>query len=80
MGYRNEALEKNDKILLDVKLIEMINACAFRAVLDNGHPVVAYQSGNRKDLAVLCVGQRVRVAMSPFDMGRGEIIPQETKS
>lgn len=69
--------EKKEKILLDADLIEMIDVCAFRAVLTNGHEVVAY--GRKSTGGVSwAIGQRVTLSMSPFDMNRGEIIPQET--
>jgi len=73
--------EENEKILLDAELIEMIDVCAFRAALDNGHRFVAYcAKPEHAGRQMVAVGQRVAVSMSPFDMGRGRIIPQETRS
>ena len=71
--------EKSENIVLDVTLSEMINTCAFRAVLDNGHQLVAYRSSrnNRGDNPAFRVGERAMVFMSPYDMSRGELLDSQ---
>jgi translation initiation factor IF-1 len=68
--------EKKENFILDVTLTGMIDNRAFRAVLKNGHSLVAYlprRKGN--EAAIQCnVGDCVRVVMSPFDMSRGAIV------
>jgi translation initiation factor IF-1 len=69
-------MQKNELILLDARITEMINNHAFRAVLGNGHALVAYLPGQGKVAEIaLRVGDTVRVRMSPYDMSRGEIRP-----
>jgi len=68
-------LEKKEKILLDVKLIEVIHNGAFRAVLENGHQMVAYIPRHSHQVGSLNIGDTVRICVSPFDMSRGAIAP-----
>lgn len=68
--------EKKENFVLDAKLVEMIDNRAFRAVLKNGHTLVAYlpRHGQMMAAARVNVGDFARVAMSPFDMSRGAIV------
>lgn len=68
--------EKKENFVLDVTLTEMIDSRAFRAVLKNGHTLVAYLPRHQGNEATVqwSVGDRVRVLMSPFDMSRGAIV------
>ncbi len=71
---------KKENFMLDVTLTEMIDSRAFRAVLSNGHTLVAYlpRHGRSPAATDLNVGDRARVLMSPFDMSRGAIVfPQD---
>lgn len=68
--------ENKEKIILDVRLTEMINNAAFRGVLQNGHEIVAYVPARKRVAGgfLSSVGDMVAVSMSPFDMSRGEIL------
>lgn len=67
--------ENSEIIVLDARLQEMIHSRAFRAVLKNGHTLVAYFPRSQADHApVWRVGEEAKVRMSPFDMSRGELI------
>lgn len=68
--------EKKENFVLDAKLVEMIDNRAFRAVLKNGHTLVAYfpNHGQNTAAANVKVGDHARVDMSPFDMSRGAIV------
>jgi translation initiation factor IF-1 len=72
----HEDPEKNENIVLDVRVTEMIDNVAFRAVLENGHAMVAYLPFSHRGVpgGSFNVGDRARVRMSPFDMSRGELI------
>lgn len=75
--------EKNENFVLDVELVGMIDNRAFRAVLKNGHTLVAYLPRHSQGPADvdLKVGDRARVVMSPFDMSRGALyFPQDVRS
>ena len=76
-GVRDESTgENSEMIVLDVRLLEMIHSRAFRAVLQNGHALVAYFP--RLQAATIVPawreGDMAKVRMSPFDMSRGELI------
>jgi translation initiation factor IF-1 len=71
-----ENSEKKEIILLDAKLVEVIHNGAFRAVLFNGHTLVAYipRESRNNLVGTLNIGDTVKVKMSPFDMNRGEVV------
>jgi len=46
----------------------------FRVKLDDGHAVLAYLSGKmRKFYIRILLGDRVRVELTPYDLGKGRI-------
>ena len=63
-------------IVLDAKVTSVIDLRVFRARLGNGHEITAYLPRPKASApGVVCApGTPLRVAMSPFDMGRGEIV------
>lgn len=63
-----------DKLELEGTIVEALPNTQFTVELDNGHRVLAYLSGKmRKYYIRILLGDRVRVEMSPYDMGRGRI-------
>lgn len=61
-------------IRLDAVIVAVLSEKAFRARLANGHEFVAYLPANPAEPAAnVGVGDRVIVAMSPFDMSKGKI-------
>jgi translation initiation factor IF-1 len=47
----------------------------FRVELENGHVILAHLSGKmRKHYIRIVPGDRVKVALSPYDLTRGRII------
>jgi translation initiation factor IF-1 len=67
-------MHKKELIVLDATLKNVISNSAFRAVLGNGHEIVAYARGAEKAKAAqLALGDSVRVEMSPYDMSKGRI-------
>ncbi len=63
-------------IVLDAELTGVINIRAFRARLGNGYEFTAFVPREKRPASgwVCLPGARVRVALSPFDMSRGEIV------
>lgn len=63
----------NELIVVDAKLVSVIDNRAFRAQLSNGHGFVAFRrpGAHAQDLQS---GQSVQVRMSPFDMSVGEVV------
>jgi len=71
-----DSSEKKENIILDVEIKEMISNTAFRAILKNGHVLVAYVSRDKRNNQgqSFNAGDIVQVLMSPFDMSRGEVV------
>jgi translation initiation factor IF-1 len=64
----------SDKIEVEGTIVEALPNTQFTVELDNGHKILAYLSGKmRKYYIRILLGDRVRVEMSPYDMGRGRI-------
>lgn len=61
-------------IRLDARLLDAVDSRAFRAVLRNGHEIVAYLPSGRGAVPPPMRGQTVQVALSPFDMSAGRIV------
>lgn len=71
-------MAKDDAIEFDGKVIEALSNGMYRVELDNGHAVIAYLSGKmRKFYIRIVLGDRVRVAVSPYDLQRGRIVYRE---
>lgn len=67
-------MRKNEIIVLDATLKNVIGDCAFMAELENGHAIVAHARGaDRAQIVALKVGDSVQVELSPFDMSKGRI-------
>ena len=67
-------MSKNENIFLDASLRDVLDRNAFRAVLKNGHEIIAYRLAQDNELQSCGVGDFVKVEMSPFDMSKGRII------
>lgn len=69
------AATKDDKLVLEGKIVEALPNTTFRVELDNGHEVLAYLSGKmRKHYIRVLLGDSVRVELSPYDLTRGRIV------
>ncbi len=56
------------------KIIELLPQANFRILLDNGHEIKAVISGKlRKNRIRILTGDRVKVAISPYDLSRGRV-------
>ena len=68
------AESKDDKLILEGKIIEALPNTTFRVELENGHRVLAHISGKlRMNFIRILPGDRVRVELSPYDLTRGRI-------
>ena len=68
-------MREEEIIRLDAKVTGVIGNSAFRAMLANGHRIVAFAVGaDRERASILGAGDAVRVEMSPYDMSRGRLI------
>jgi translation initiation factor IF-1 len=72
------SLPKEEAIEVDGKVKESLPNTMFRVELENGHVILAHLSGKmRKHYIRIVPGDRVKVALSPYDLTRGRIIFRE---
>ena len=68
-------MSKEDAIELEGEVTDALSNGMYRVKLDNGHSVIAYLSGKmRKYYIRIVLGDKVRVAVSPYDLERGRIV------
>jgi translation initiation factor IF-1 len=71
-------MAKEDHIEMEGTVVETLPNTTFRVELDNGHVVTAHISGKmRKHYIRIVPGDKVKVALSPYDLTRGRIIYRE---
>jgi len=67
-------LPKEDVLEYEGKVLELLPQASFKILLDNGHEVKAVISGRlRKNRIRILTGDRVKVAISPYDLSRGRV-------
>ena len=69
-------MHEKEKIQLDAELLEMVDSAAFRAILSNGHEIIAHFGPKKagQDQIGFKPGRLACVEMSPYDMSVGRII------
>lgn len=68
-------MSREDQIELEGEVIEVLAGGKFRVKTDNGLVVLAHLSGKMRRYKIKVVlGDRVTVAVSPYDPTRGRII------
>ena len=69
---------KEEAIEVEGVVKESLPNTMFRVELKNGHVILAHLSGKmRKHYIRIVPGDKVRVALSPYDLTRGRIIYRE---
>lgn len=72
-------MPKEDPISLVGTVSQVLPGTMFRVALANKHEVLAHISGKmRKNFIRISVGDRVRVEMSPYDLGKARITFRES--
>jgi len=67
-------LPKEEILEYEGKVIELLPQANFKIMLDNGHEIKAVISGRlRKNRIRILTGDRVKVAISPYDLTRGRV-------
>lgn len=65
---------KEDAIELEGTVSEVLPSAMFRVNLQNGHNILATAAGKMRKFRIrILAGDRVTVAVSPYDLGRGRI-------
>lgn len=71
-------MAKEDAIEVEGIVRESLPNTMFRVELQNSHRILAHLSGKmRKHYIRIVPGDRVKVALSPYDLNRGRIIYRE---
>lgn len=70
------AKQREDKIVAEGTIVEVLPATMFRVAVDKtGHIVLAHLSGKmRLNFIKLVVGDRVKIEMSPYDLTKARIV------
>ena len=68
-------MSKDEQIEMGGKVIETLPNTMFKVELENGHVVTANLSGKiRKHYIRILRGDKVMVALTPYDLSKGRII------
>jgi translation initiation factor IF-1 len=68
-------LSKDDVIEVEGKVVEKLPNAMFSVELENGHQILAHISGKlRMNFIRIIPGDKVLIAMSPYDLTKGRII------
>ncbi len=71
-------MPKEDAIEVMGTVLETLPNAMFRVELENGHKVLAHISGKmRMHYIKILPGDKVKIELSPYDLGRGRIIYRE---
>jgi translation initiation factor IF-1 len=71
-------MSKEDAIEVIGTVLETLPNAMFRVELENGHKVLAHISGKmRMHYIKILPGDKVKIELSPYDLGRGRIIFRE---
>ncbi len=66
---------KDEKVELEGEIVESFRSGMYRVALDNGHETLGYLAGKMRRYRIrVNPGDRVRLELSPYDLGRGRII------
>jgi translation initiation factor IF-1 len=67
-------VSKEDVILMEGKVTELLPNTTFKVVLENNVTITAHMSGRmRQNRIQVLLGDRVTVEMSPYDLTKGRI-------
>jgi translation initiation factor IF-1 len=67
-------MSKEELIEVEGEIVETLPNATFKVKIDNGHIVLAHVSGKmRMHFIRILPGDRVKVELSPYDLGRGRI-------
>jgi len=68
-------MAKQESIEQDGTIVEALSNAMFRVELENGHKVIAHISGKmRMHYIKILPGDKVKLEMTPYDLGKGRIV------
>ena len=71
-------MTKEEKILVEGKILESLPNAMFRVQIEGGHVILAHICGKmRMHYIKILPGDKVKVELSPYDLTRGRITYRE---
>lgn len=71
-------MEKKDYIEMKGVVVDTLPNTLFKVELENGHVINAHISGKmRKNYIRISTGDKVRIALTPYDITKGRIVFRE---
>ena len=71
-------MAKEDLLLVEGVITEILPERRFRVRLDNGHDLIAYTAGKMLRNRIRSIaGDRVHVEVSPYDLDKGRVVFRE---
>jgi len=68
-------MAKEELLVFEGLVTEVLPDARFRVKLSNGHEVIAYTSGRMKKNRIRTMtGDKVQVEVSPYDLSKGRLI------
>ncbi len=68
-------MARSDLIEQEGSVTEVLSGGMYRVTLENGHNVLAYPSGKMRKFRIrIVLGDKVTVALSPYDLTKGRIV------
>ncbi len=69
---------KEEPIIVEGEIAEVLPNAMFRVKLENGHVILAHVSGKMRMYFIRIVpGDKVTVEISPYDLSRGRIVRRD---
>ena len=71
---KSSSVAKEEPIVLQGKVTQVLPGTMFRVVLPNGHEVLAHISGKmRKNFIRISAGDQVEIEVTPYDLNKARI-------
>ena len=68
-------MARSDLIEQEGSVTEVLAGGMYRVTLENGHAVLAYPAGKMRKFRIrIVLGDKVTVALSPYDLSKGRIV------
>ena len=68
-------MTKQDLLIFEGKITELLPNAMFRVLLSNGHTITAHTAEKLRKNRIRCLsGDNVKIEMTPYDLTKGRII------
>ena len=70
-------MSREDAFRVEGVVTEALPNGTYRARLANGHVLIAFVTGRKRETAKFGLGDRVKLQLTPFDLSTGRILTEE---